>query len=308
MILCCGEALIDMIPEPTSSGRNGFVPHSGGAIYNTAIALGRLGVPVGMLTGVSDDMFGQQLLAGLKNSGVDTAHAISSNRPTTLAFVQLDNGQARYNFFDENTAGRMLKSDDLPELESSISTLYFGGISLACEPGAEAYATLLAMEAPNRVVMIDPNIRANFIENETRYRDRLSRMISASDIAKFSDEDLNWFDNSGGSLLDKVNSILNFGPKLVIVTEGSKGATAFLANGQKLHTPSKRVNVDDTVGAGDTFNAGFLASLSHKHLLEKEGISRLKPDDIEDAMQLGARVAALTVSRQGANPPWASEL
>jgi len=88
MILCCGEALIDMIPTPTLAGSEGFVPHVGGAIFNTAIALGRLGIPTGMLTGLSTDMFGIQLAAALKASHVDTSHAVVSNRPTTLAFVQ----------------------------------------------------------------------------------------------------------------------------------------------------------------------------------------------------------------------------
>ena len=105
MILCCGEALVDMIPEPTISGADGFVPHSGGSVFNTAIALGRLGNPVGMLSGVSTDRFGQQLDADLVRSGVDTRHLIRSSRPTTLAFVHLENRQAQYSFFDENSAG-----------------------------------------------------------------------------------------------------------------------------------------------------------------------------------------------------------
>ncbi|MEM1005847.1 MAG: PfkB family carbohydrate kinase, partial [Pseudomonadota bacterium] len=108
MILCCGEALIDMIAEATVSGASGFVPHSGGAVFNTAIALGRLGAPVGMLTGLSRDMFGTQLSDALRTSQVDAAHVINSDRPTTLAFVQLANGHASYSFVDENTAGRML--------------------------------------------------------------------------------------------------------------------------------------------------------------------------------------------------------
>jgi len=114
MILCCGEALIDMIPTPTLSGRDGFVPHTGGAVFNTAIALGRLGVKAGLLTGLSDDMFGQQLTEGLTASHVDTSHVITSSRPTTLAFVQLRDGHATYSFYDENSAGRMLEVADLP--------------------------------------------------------------------------------------------------------------------------------------------------------------------------------------------------
>ena len=89
MILCCGEALIDMIPAPTTADRDGFVPYAGGAVFNTSIALGRLGIRTGMLTGLSSDMFGQQLSDALQASHVDTSHVVTSARPTTLAFVQL---------------------------------------------------------------------------------------------------------------------------------------------------------------------------------------------------------------------------
>lgn len=192
MILCCGEALIDMIPTPTDIGTDGFVPHAGGAVFNTSIALGRLGVQVGLLTGVSNDMFGQQLTEALKASHVDASHVIRSDRPTTLAFVRLQDGHATYSFFDENSAGRMLGLDDLPQISEDVSSLYFGGISLACEPGAKTYAALLAREGQSRAVMIDPNIRPQFIEDVDIYRTRLQGMMAQADIVKVSDEDLNW--------------------------------------------------------------------------------------------------------------------
>ena len=134
MILCCGEALIDMIPTPppTTAGPDGFVPHAGGAVFNTAIALGRLGAQVGMLSGLSSDMFGRQLVDGLKASHVDVSHLVVSDRPTTLAFVRLVGGHATYDFYDENSAGRMITPGDMPALSAEVSALYFGGISLAC--------------------------------------------------------------------------------------------------------------------------------------------------------------------------------
>ena len=184
MLLCCGEALIDMIPTPTNDGQMGFVPHSGGAIFNTAIALGRLGASAGLLTGMSSDMFGLQLTADLQASKVDASLLIPCDRPTTLAFVKLVDGHASYSFFDENSAGRMLAPADLPVLPDTVSALYFGGISLACEPGADTYAALLEREATSRVVMLDPNIRPSFITNPEAYRARLGRMIAQADIVK----------------------------------------------------------------------------------------------------------------------------
>lgn len=308
MILCCGEALIDMIPTPTEQGVDGFVPHCGGAIYNTAIALGRLGAQTGMLTGLSTDMFGQQLSGGLKASHVDVSHVITSDRPTTLAFVRLVDGHATYDFYDENSAGRMIDSAEMPALSGEVTALYFGGISLACEPGADAYAALLEANATGRAVMLDPNIRPGFIRDIATYRARLDRMIGLSDIVKVSDEDLNWITPEPLALREKVEKLMARGPSVVILTRGGDGATGFLAGGDEVQVPALRAQITDTVGAGDTFNAGVLAKLSEMGLLHKQGLATLSKDGLRDALAHGARVAAITVSRAGANPPWAGEL
>ena len=308
MILCCGEALIDMIPAQTADGVEAFVPHCGGAIFNTAIALGRLGAKAGLLTGLSSDMFGDQLAKALTASHVDTSHLIYSDRPTTLAFVRLVDGDATYSFVDENSAGRMLTPVDLPELSADVSALYFGGISLACEPGANAYATLLQHQGEGRAVMIDPNIRPNFIKDEASYRKRLGRMLALADIVKVSDEDLNWIIPGDLALTGKVAALSAMGAGIVIVTRGGEGATGYLPGGAEVDVPVSRVEVVDTVGAGDTFNAGLLAKLAALGCLNRAALSGLPADHLAKAMMHGAKVAAITVSRAGANSPWASEV
>lgn len=308
MILCCGEALIDMIPEPTVVGGEGFVPYPGGAVFNTAIALGRLGAAAGLLTGLSRDMFGARLAAALAASHVETAHAILSDRPTTLAFVQLTNGQASYRFYDENSAGRMITPEEMPALGPEITALFFGGISLACEPGAEAYAALLAREGAGRAVMIDPNIRPGFISDAPRYRARLGAMIARADILKVSDEDLDWLEPGAAPLVEKARALQAAGPAVVIVTRGAAGAVAVLPGGAEVAVPARPATVVDTVGAGDTFNAGVLAELARQGLLEKSRLATLAPAAAEAALRFGARVAAVTVARAGANPPWVHEL
>ncbi len=308
MILCCGEALIDMIPTPTAGGQEGFVPHPGGAVFNTAIALGRLGISTGLLTGLSRDMFGQQLAEALAASHVDAALVIPSDRPTTLAFVRLVDGHATYSFYDENSAGRMLTPEDMPALPAEVTALFFGGISLACEPGADAYAELLARERGGRTVMLDPNIRPGFIRDIARYRARLGRMFAQTDILKLSDEDLNWIEPAPLSIREKVQTLLDAGPAMVILTRGGDGATGFLPDGTELHVPAATVEISDTVGAGDTFNAGVLAKLSERGQLRKADLRALSPDALQAAMTHGAKVAAITVTRAGANPPWAGEL
>ncbi|MGR3713524.1 MAG: carbohydrate kinase family protein [Shimia sp.] len=307
MILCCGEALIDMIRSSHNGGPTAFVPHSGGSVFNTAIALGRLGASTGFLSGVSTDTFGRQLCEDLTASHVATDHLIRSDRLTTLAIVHLSDGSATYAFYDENSAGRMIAPDDLPKLPSSISALYFGGISLAAEPAADTYASLLAREGQGRVVMIDPNIRPDFIADAPRFRARLAEMFANATIVKTSDEDLAWLAPEAADLTTQAQEILAQGPKIVIVTRGAQGATAFMSGGA-VDVPAPSVQVVDTVGAGDTFNAGFLAHLSELRLLSLDALASATPQDLQPALAHGAKIAAVTVSRAGANPPWASEL
>lgn len=308
MILCCGEALIDMIPTETTGGDEGFVPHTGGAVFNTAIGLGRLGARTGMLTGLSSDQFGRQLAETLEASHVDISQVVTSDRPTTLAFVRLTDGHATYTFYDENSAGRMVVIGDMGDLPEDVSALYFGGISLTCEPGADAYAALLEREGRSRAVMLDPNIRPGFIQDIAYYRARLERMIALADIVKVSDEDLNWILPAPLSLSEKVEMLGEMGPSVVILTRGGDGATGFLADGREVHVPAATVEITDTVGAGDTFNAGFLAKLSELGELRKSSLRALGEDTLRQALAHGARVAAITVTRAGANPPWAGEL
>ncbi len=308
MILCCGEALIDMIPAQTVDGGTGFVPHAGGAVFNTAVALGRLGAKVSMLAGVSNDRFGEVLITGLEQSGVSLEHLVRSDRPTTLAFVHLIDGQATYSFFDENSAGRMLVPTDVPPIDSRATACFFGGISLACEPSAETYAGLVEDLAPNKLIMVDPNIRPTFIDDEPIYRARVKRIFAQADVVKLSDEDLDWLSPQTPSLEAKVQAIQADGVYCVLVTRGSAGATAYVKGRPPVQVRAPRVTVADTVGAGDTFNAGFLARLAELGLATKERLRSATTDDLTSCVEFAVRVAAVTVSRSGANPPWTSEL
>ncbi len=306
MILSCGEALIDMLPRTSTEGEPSFAPYAGGAVMNTAIALGRLGAPAGFLSGLSTDLFGDVLRATLAAAHVDTSHAILSDRPTTLAFVKLTNGQASYAFYDENTAGRLIRPSDLPDLPASITTMFFGGISLMVEPCGATYEALMTREAAARVTMIDPNIRPSFIADPALYRARIARMIALADLVKLSDEDLHWLEGAG-DLTHLARALLGKGPKAVLITEGARGARAVTV-AHEVFVAAPKVTVADTVGAGDTFNAGVLAALNQAAVLTKPALAALSPDLLRDALSLGVRAAAITVSRPGANPPWAHEL
>ncbi|ETX15368.1 carbohydrate kinase [Roseivivax halodurans JCM 10272] len=300
MILCCGECLIDMLPRESAAGEPAFAPYSGGAVFNTAIALGRLGAPAGFFGGLSTDLFGQILEDALRKSRVDARPSARSDRPTTLAFVTLTGGHAQYAFYDENTAGRMLTEDDLPDLGPEVTALFFGGISLVSEPAGDTYAALAAREAGKRPIMVDPNVRPGFIRDEVRYRARLTGMLGVADIVKVSDEDMAWLNVTPESLIAG-------GTSLVLVTRGAEGVDAIGPSGA-LHVDARPAQVVDTVGAGDTFNAGLLAGLSRDGLLTRENLRNAPLDAVRPAVELGTRAASVTVSRAGANPPWEAEL
>lgn len=306
MILCCGEALMDMLPRTVGTEGTAFLPVPGGAIFNTALALGRLGNRAGFLCGVSTDLFGEQLLAHLAASGVTSDLCIRSARPTTLAFVRLVNGDATYTFYDENSAGRLITPEDLPVLPDGTGALHFGAISLIGEPCGTAYEALLTREAPARVISLDPNIRPGFITDEAAYRARLSRIIPLADIIKVSHEDLDWL-APGEPFEALAQGWIASGAKIVILTLGKDGARA-LTRTLDVTVPARKVEVVDTVGAGDTFNAGFLSALEDAGLLTKEAVAGISDQSLTAALARAVAVAAITVSRAGANPPFRSEL
>jgi len=306
MIVCCGEALIDMLPRTSKEGAAVYQPHNGGSIFNTAIALGRLGIITGFFSGLSTDFFGESLVAGLKASNVDLKYTKIWDKPSTLAFVKLDNGQARYSFFDENSASRMLTTKDLPKLASDVNALHFGSISLIPEPGASTLEALMIREAERRVICLDPNIRENVIKDRRAYLERINRLIAMCDILKISDEDITWITGKT-DLTAAARKWLNAGAKVVVITRGENGVEVF-TKGLSFKQPSLSVKVVDTVGAGDTFTAGFLASLQKAGKLNKAAVAYLDEASLRNAVTYAARAAAVTVSRAGANPPWLHEL
>jgi fructokinase len=306
MILCCGEALIDFLPRETAKGEACFVPMNGGSVFNTAIALGRLGEKVGLFCGMSHDFFADQLVEGLKASKVETKFLRFKDKHTTLAFVKLFDGHARYSFIDEASAGRNLTKTDLPKLPKALKALHFGSISLIPDPEGATYEALAKREYKNRVISLDPNIRASLIKNKVQHTARLHRMIAMADIVKTSDEDIKYL--YGKKAWAKVASDwMKRGAKIVAVTAGGDGVTLFTKR-HSFHIKAAKVKVADTVGAGDTFTAGLLSHLSQNKHLTKKALADISEDNLRAAAEFAARAAAVTCSRPGADPPWATEL
>ena len=308
MIVFCGEALINMIPTETVGGEQGYVPQAGGAVFNIAIAFGRLGARAGILKGFRTNLFGQQLSESMEASHLDLSQIVRSDRLPTLTFFPLTDGHVTYSFHCESSAGRMLSYNDMLARPAEVSGLHFGGISLSCDSGADACAALLEQQSADRAVMIAPNIRANFVRTADQYRSRLEEMIARVDIVKVSDEDLDLILTEPISLQEKVKAVITMEPSVVILTRSSEDATCYLCGGGQVHVPAGSVEIANTVGVGDTFNGGLLAKLLELGELRKIDLRNPLEFSLKLALQHGSGVAAVTVTRAEANSPWAAGL
>jgi fructokinase len=306
MIVSCGEALIDFLPVSGPDGALLFQPATGGSLFNVARGVGRLGVPAGFLGGLSRDLFGQMLSRSLAESGVDLGLAVLTDRPSTLAFVTFVNGSAVYAFFDEGSAGRMLTEPDLPKLPEAVAALHFGSFSLAAEPCATTLEALAKREQSRRVISLDINVRPSLTPDRAAYVARLDRMIAMADIVKLSEEDFAWL-HGNADFSAFARACLERGVKLVVLTRGGEGAVAHTAR-ETIDVAPIRVKVVDTVGAGDSFMSALLSRLYMGNRLSKPQVAALPRDALDDALRFAARAAAITVSRAGADSPWAREL
>jgi len=308
MILCCGEALIDFVPLP---GQRAYQPCPGGSIFNIAVGLGRLEIPVGFYCKMSSDFFGDMLIDHLGENNVDTGLCPLTSDPTMLAIVSLDsepNEEPRYSFYANGSAASSLMVDELPDkLPEEICAFHFGSLSLILEPTASALENLMIRESSRRVISLDPNIRPNMISDRKAYRERFENWLTAVDILKLSQADRIWiypqldFDEC-------LQLWFSQGVKLVIHTRGEKGAEAYTINGEQASVKTPQVEVVDTVGAGDTFIAAVLGFLYDQDLLEKERLASLDQNQLSVCLEFASKAAAINCTRVGANPPFRQEI
>lgn len=305
MILCCGEALIDLLPRQLPTGETAFVSHAGGAVYNTALALGRLGAKTGFLSGLSHDRFGDLLRAKLHEANVAVIGDADPLHPTPLAVVHLDQGHASYSFYLDATAGQQFHRDTLPATANA-QAYFFGGISLVDEPCGTSFERLMQQAARDHLVMIDPNIRPNFIKDQQAARARYTRLLPLADIVKLSVEDLDWLAPDAPQAL--VTGLLAGRTKIVCVTKGAEGIEIHRRAQPVLARAAPAITVADTVGAGDAFNAGLLHGLQLGGYLSRHALAQMDLASLIKAVDLALAVAQISVSRIGAHPPWAHEI
>jgi fructokinase len=303
VIVTAGEALVDLAPDGDH-----LVALPGGSPYNVAVGVARLRRPTAFLGRLSTDGFGRDLELRLTREGVDLSLTARTDEPTTLAVVHLDETrQASYRFYLAGTSAAGLHADELPELPAdAMLHVSFGAICPETVPAGPALITLLAREHGHRLTSLDPNVRPAAIGDLDAARLRLEALLAKVDVVKASDEDLAVL---YPGLVDEEVAAgwLGRGPTLVVVTRGARGALATTGD-HRVEVPAPTVEVVDTVGAGDAYSAGLLAWLDAHGARTREAVASLGPDVLEEALRQAARVAALTCTRPGADPPHADEL
>ena len=307
MIICAGESLVDMV---SFRGEPEYAPHVGGSNFNSSIALGRLGADSYYFGAISNDSYGELIENTLRHSKVKEDFVIKTNRPTTLAYADVVNGIAEYTFVDEHSAGRLLDQKALNPFIKRVmkaKALLVGGISLQAEPCGSSWQWFIEQVSGQLPIYFDANIRPDFIENKQSYLNRFVKLTSKVDIIKISEEDYRYL--YGAQDFNKVSKVwLDNGVKLVIFTLGSEGSKVIFDNGKEVFVKSKKVDVVDTIAAGDSFNAGFLLSLDEQGLLDRVSLDIISDTQLEKALSYANKVASITVTKKGANPPWLHQI
>ena len=296
LVVVTGEALVDLVLARDGSLRG----HPGGGPYNVARTIGRLDQPVVYLGRVSTDGFGSRLRRELEADGVRMDAVVATDAPTTLALAELDDaGVAHYRFYAVGTSAPALTLEEATAaLPPRIGTFYLGTLGLVFEPMATTLEALVGRMDEATLVALDPNCRPTTIDDPAIYRGRLARLLERTDVIKASEEDLAWL-NPGAEPVAAARDLLVADHAVALVTLGGDGALVVTA-GDVLEVHAPPVDVVDTIGAGDAFMGSFLARWQMRglgrHDLELLG-------EVAEAARFACRVAAITCSRAGADPP-----
>lgn len=297
MILCGGDALIDFVPV-ASNGETAFLPRTGGAVLNAATALARLGEEVAFIGAASTDLFGDMIISHMANESIDHSRVNRTDDDSTLAFVTLSGGEARYAFYDQTSAGRLWKgSRDFPDVDA----LHIGSVTLVLDPSASAYEDYARHMSERTVLSLDPNCRPGLVDDKAAFVARLQRLAEISHVVRYSDEDFDYLFPDGDES-EVASRLLNGVAGLVLISRGAEGATAFTRAG-RTDVNAQNVTVRDTIGAGDTFHAGVLRWLSRAGMLNPEALAGISANATRELLEFATMAAALSCTKDGCDPP-----
>jgi fructokinase len=307
MILSCGDALIDFVPVRAADGREAIRPAVGGSCLNIAVGVARLGIPTGFVGGISTDLFGRMIADHAAASNVDLRHATRSDHQTTLAFVRLIAGESQYAFYDTETASAnwTYRRGSIPF--DAIDAVHIGSTTLVHDRGAAEAGALIADAKATATISFDPNCRPNLVHDQPAYRARMGAFAANADIVRMSDVDFEYlfgeedFAASAAALLAR-------GASLIVITRGTNGALAWHRTAGAIVVSAPAVDVVDTIGAGDSFQAALLFALHQLKRIERARLRTVGADDLRRALSFACKCAALTCTRAGADPPRRDEI
>jgi fructokinase len=301
-----GEALIDLA-VPADDGAS--VARPGGSPMNVAIGLARLGQPTAFVGRLSDDPIGTMLRRHLERSAVDLRHVVHATDPSTIALVELSEGEARYQF-SLRGADFQWSASELAFLPGSARAVHFGSLASWLSPGDSAIAAVVGglRAAGSVLISYDPNVRPALLPDAAAARRVIEDSVRLAHIVKASSADLAWL--YGAQSADDVGRRwLELGAEVVVITAGPDGATAWTRRRRPLTRPAFPAPLVDTVGAGDAFMSGLLDALARRGLLAPARLA-----DLDDAQTLASvlddasLIAGITISRAGADPPRRAEV
>ena len=318
MIVVIGEALIDLIESKAESGSYQAVV--GGANANVAIALARAGTPQQLLARISSDSFGQKIRTRLESNGVGLDYAIEAPEATSLAIASIGpSGGAKYSFYVEGTADWNFTREELPTAvklsDIGAKALQFGCLTMALGPGniiIESWAKEF-FKAGSLTLSHDINVRPALGFDAAVERERVERINSISHIVKASDDDINWlYQLAPGSSVDEIVwGWIGQSEQIVFVTRGPDGVSIYRKNSVRIDVPSRAVQVQDTVGSGDTFCAhmlGGLLAIDALGVAPDQKLAAVSNDQLVVITRMAAIAASITCERVGAEPPTNEEL
>jgi fructokinase len=306
-VLVIGEALIDVVHTPDGLVQNIV----GGSPANTAVALSRLGIKTFMKSRTSLDEFGQVIRNYLETEKVDLSLGVIAKEPSTVikAFIQNDRS-AKYEADLIGASDFCWNDKELEFGESNFTFVHLGSLTSYVQPGAsevEKWFTNLKNKT-SLLLSFDPNIRHPLDgQKATDVRERAKRLCAISHIVKASDEDFEWIYETN-DFKTPAKKLINNGVGIVIITRGKNGAWAISNDKNEFEIPAQDINVIDTIGAGDTFSAAFLAQLIDKGINTLDKFKTMKIFELEEILNNSAHASGVTCSRKGANPPYRNEV
>ena len=307
MILSCGDALVDFVPGKAADGREALIPMVGGSCLNVAVGLARLEVPTGFVGGISTDLFGRMIADHASASRVDLRYATRSEDQTTLAFVRMVAGESHYAFYDAGTATRnwTYRKGAIPFAD--IEAVHIGSTTLVHEQGAAETRAMITDAAKFATISFDPNCRPNLVKDRGANRARMDAFAGHADVVKMSDVDFEYL-YGGEDYAAKAGALLGSGCSLFVVTRGTNGAQAWHKSAGTVEVSAPAVDVVDTIGAGDSFQAALLFALHALGRARRGKLGSMSRDELRRALSFAATCAAVTCTRAGADPPRLGEV